>query len=250
MTDVEKVATIMPGETDDSLGLAESRYIRPAVTVDVVVFGLQNTDLKVLLVKRKIPPFAGMWAIPGGFIHHDEGVEEAARRELHEETNVSNVYMEQLYTFGDPLRDPRGRVITVAYMALVRLTDPTLRIRAGSDAGEAEWFSMYDLPPLAFDHPDILAYALTRLRYKLEYTNVAFQLLPELFTLTELQRAYEVIFNEKLDKRNFRKKVLTTEIDGRSMIEQTDQTRMDGSHRPARLYRFIDRVDRIIRGFK
>jgi 8-oxo-dGTP diphosphatase len=231
-----------------------SKYDRPSVTVDVVIFTVRENDLKVLLVQRREHPYKDKWAIPGGFINMNESLEIAARRELEEETGVKDVYIEQLYTFGDPERDPRTRVITVTYFALVeaRQVKPP---RAGSDAKAAGWFSMYDLPSLAFDHAKILDYALTRLRYKLEYTNVAFQLLPELFTLTELQKVYEIIFNRQLDKRNFRKKLSIRELeqpadpDGNYMIEETNEFKMEGSHRPARLHRFIDRYDRIIRGF-
>ncbi|NWJ98070.1 MAG: NUDIX hydrolase [Chloroflexi bacterium] len=231
-----------------------SRYERPSVTTDVVIFTIQEQDLQVLLVQRGDHPYKNMWAIPGGFVNIQESLEAGARRELEEETGVQDVYMEQLYTFGEPSRDPRTRVITVAYFALVEARQ-VRTLRAGSDARAAGWFSVYRLPPLAFDHANILDYALTRLRYKLEYTNVAFQLLPELFTLTELQRVYEIVFNRPLDKRNFRKKLNIRELDQAPepdkvyMIEETSEFKMEGSHRPARLHRFIDRVDRIIRGF-
>src|SRR6201991_515634 len=154
------------------------------VTVDVVIFTIQQGVLKVLLVKRRIDPFIGQFAIPGGFVLEDEDLEEAAARELREGTGVSDVYLEQLYSFGEPDRDPRGRVVTVAYFALI---SADRKLRAGSDAAEAAWFPIDDLPPLAFDHATILNYALERLRNKLEYTTVGFQLLPEKFTLTELQ---------------------------------------------------------------
>ena len=207
-------------------------YPRPSVTVDVIIFTLRDGDLQVLLIRRKNLPFRGMWAIPGGFIGLDESLEEAALRELEEETSVHDVYLEQLYTFGDVDRDPRGRVITVAYFALVPA--PAIRPRAGNEATEARWWSVYDLPSLAFDHTDILAYALQRLRYKLEYTAVGFELLPEAFTLSEIQAAYEIILGEELDKRNFRRKILSAEI-----IEETG-ARRTGEGRPAKLYRFRD----------
>ncbi len=205
-------------------------YPRPSVTVDVIIFTLRENDLQALLVKRGHPPFEGMWAIPGGFVGIDESLEEAALRELEEETGVRDVYLEQLYTFGNPGRDPRGRVITVAYFALVPAT--AVQPRPGDDAAEARWWSVYHLPPLAFDHADILAYALKRLRYKLEYTAVGFELLPETFTLRELQTAYEIILGEKLDKRNFRRKII-----GAGVIEETREYRV-GEGRPAKLYRF------------
>ncbi|RLC63656.1 MAG: NUDIX hydrolase [Chloroflexi bacterium] len=212
--------------------MALEDYPRPSVTVDVIIFTLRGNDLQVLLIKRGHPPFEGMWAIPGGFVGIDESLEEAALRELEEETGVRDVYLEQLYTFGDPDRDPRGRVITVAYFAL--MPAHAVQPRAGDDAAEARWWSVYDLPPLAFDHADILAYALQRLRYKLEYTAVGFELLPEAFTLSELQAAYEVILGEKLDKRNFRRKILSAGV-----IEETGAYRT-GEGRPAKLYRFRD----------
>jgi 8-oxo-dGTP diphosphatase len=212
--------------------MALEDYPRPSVTVDVVIFSLRNEDLQVLLIERGHPPFEGMWAIPGGFVGIDESLETAALREMEEETGVHDVYLEQLYTFGDPDRDPRGRVITVAYFALVPAgaVDP----QAGTDAAKTGWWSIYDLPPLAFDHGDILAYALKRLRYKLEYSAVGFELLPETFTLSELQATYELVLDEELDKRNFRRKVLNADV-----IEETGEYQT-GEGRPAMLYRFRD----------
>jgi 8-oxo-dGTP diphosphatase len=212
--------------------MALNDRLHPAITVDVIIFSLRDSDLQVLLIKRRYPPFEGMWAIPGGFVEMDESLEEAALRELEEETGIRDVYLEQLYTFGEVDRDPRGRVVTVAYFALIpsAAIDP----RAGSDAVEAQWWSMYDLPPLSFDHDGILAYALKRLRYKLEYTAVGFELLPEAFTLSELQAAYEIILDEKLDKRNFRRKILSATVIERTGVYRT------GEGRPAQLYRFRD----------
>jgi len=199
--------------------------------VDVVTFTLREQDLQVLLIRRKHPPFADYWAIPGGFVRMDESLESAALRELKEETGVRDVYIEQLYTFGQPDRDPRTRVIAVAYFALVPET--TLSpLRAGDDAADARWWSMYALPQLAFDHAEILDYALTRLRYKLEYSAVGFELLPERFTLSELQSAYEIILGEKLDRGNFRKKLRKADV-----VEPTREYRNTGG-RPARLYHF------------
>ncbi len=208
-----------------------NKYERPSVTVDVVMMSLRQRDLQVLLIKRRSWPYEGMWAIPGGFVNIDESLETAAKRELQEETGVQDVYLEQLYTFGDPGRDPRTRVITVVYFAL--LDSERLQVKAASDAADVGWFSVYDLPPLAFDHDRILDYTLNRLRGKLEYTTIAFNLLPEQFTLRELQRVYEIIHHRKLDKRNFRKKILSTNI-----LEDTGDKKMEGTHRPARLYRF------------
>ena len=208
------------------------KYHYPAVSVDVVIFTLREDDLQVLLVQRKHPPFEGRWAIPGGFVEAGESLEVAARRELAEETGVRDVYLEQLYTFGDPGRDPRGRVITVAYFALVPLP---LAVEAGSDASDARWWGVCKVPPkLAFDHDQILKYALQRLRYKLEYTAAGFQLLPPTFTLTEIQKAYEVVLGEPLDKRNFRRRILEAGI-----LEEAGLA-SESRGRPAKLYRFRD----------
>ncbi|MDQ5853324.1 MAG: NUDIX hydrolase, partial [Chloroflexota bacterium] len=169
----------------------------PAVTVDVVIFTLQRGALHVLLVQRKHAPHEGCWAIPGGFVHPYYPLEAAARRELAEETGVRDVYLEQLYTFGDPGRDPRGRVISVAYIALVRAERQ--RLGAATDAEAVRWFPVAELPrPLAFDHDLIVSYALDRLRSKLEYTTLAFQLLPSVFSLPELKQTYEQILGEPL----------------------------------------------------
>lgn len=214
-------------------GYEPAKYERPSVTVDVVIFSLVEEDLKVLLVKRKLPPFPDIWAIPGAFVGIDESLEAAATRALDEEAGVQDVYTEQLYTFGHPKRDPRMRVITVAYFALVPFD--AIRHAPGRDTSATRWFPINDLPELAFDHEEILEYALTRLRYKLEYTSVGFQLLPDVFTLTELQKAYEIILGEKLDKRNFRRKILSADI-----LEETGEKRKDGEGRPAMLYRYRD----------
>ena len=200
------------------------------MTVDIVIFTLREGSLQVLLVKRGVPPFEGQYAIPGGFIRGDESLEEAALRELHEETGVRNVFLEQLYTFGDPKRDPRGRVITVAYYALI--ASDKLSLAAGADAAEAQWFPASSVPPLAFDHKSILDYALERLRNKLEYTTVGFQLLPEKFTLGELQAVYEAILGRPLDKRNFRRKLALLGI-----LKPLREWQRTG-RKPAQLFRF------------
>jgi 8-oxo-dGTP diphosphatase len=200
------------------------------VTVDVVIFTVREGELRVLLVRRGIEPFAGAWAIPGGFVRDGEALEGAALRELREETGVSDVYLEQLYTFGEPARDPRGRVVTVSYFALI---GSDRELAAGTDAADAGWWPMSGLPPLAFDHGAILQYALERLRNKLEYTTVGFQLLPERFTLSELQGVYEAILGRPLDKRNFRRKI---ELLG--ILTPLKERRSAGRSRPAQLYRF------------
>ncbi len=208
-----------------------SRYERPSVTVDVVIFTLQNRELHVLLVKRRNWPYEGYWAIPGGFVNMDETLEQAARRELAEETGVRDVYVEQLYTFSAPDRDPRTRVISVAYIALVRAD--AQRLRASDESTDVRWFAVRERPmPLAFDHDQILDYAISRLRSKLEYTTLAFQLLPEVFSILELKHIYEQILGEKLDKGNFYRKIKEADI-----LEETNLMR-EGRGRPTRLWRF------------
>jgi 8-oxo-dGTP diphosphatase len=206
-------------------------YPRPALTVDVVIFTLREDRLHVLLIRRAENPYEGMWALPGGFVKIDESLDEAAYRELGEETGLREAYLEQLYTYGDPQRDPRGRVVTVSYFALIPADAPLLAV-ACSEISEAGWFPAEEIPHLAFDHAEIIAYALRRLRYKLEYTAAGFELLPGEFTLSEIQRTYEMILGEKLDKRNFRRRILEAGI-----IEATNQMRT-GEGRPARLYRY------------
>lgn len=202
------------------------------VTVDIVIFTIRDSRLKVLLIKRGIPPFKDCYAVPGGFVLEDESLDAAALRELKEEAGVADVYLEQLYSFGDPKRDPRGRVVTVAYYALI----PTgHEVKAGSDASSAEWRDAGDLPKLAFDHRQIVDYAVERLRNKLEYTTAGFTLLPEQFTLSELQGVYEAILGKKLDKRNFRKKL---ELLG--VLKPSSAWRKTG-RKPARLYSFSAR---------
>lgn len=211
-----------------------NKYPRPSVTVDLVIFTIADDDLKVLLIRRGGEPFKGCWALPGGFVEIGESLEAAAARELSEEAGVTNVYLEQLYTFGDPGRDPRGRVISVSYFALVDADRQ--RIRAASDAADAQWQSVFDTKTngkLAFDHKRILDYAVWRLRNKIEWTTVGYELLPKKFTLSELQRVYEIILQKPVDKRNFRKKVLA-----QGRIRELSETRSDVAHRPARLYSF------------
>ena len=201
------------------------------VTVDIVIFALRDWELQVLLIRRGIPPFEGRWALPGGFVLDDESLEAAARRELAEEAGVRDVYLEQLYTFGEPRRDPRGRVVTVAYYAL--LTTEAAPLVAGTDAGAARWMPAREHPALAFDHEQILAYALERLTNKLEYTTVGFKLLPRTFTLSQLQRVYEAVLGRPLDKRNFRRKMALLAV-----LKPLEEWVQDGPSRPARLYRF------------
>ena len=207
------------------------RYPRAALTVDCAVYGFDGEELKVLLIERALEPFKGQWALPGGFVHVEETLDAAARRELVEETGLKQVYLEQLYTFGRVDRDPRDRVVSVAYYALVKLSDH--HAQAATDAANAEWFSLARVPRLAFDHAEILAAARERLRGKVRYQPVGFELLPEKFTLSELQRLYEAILDTQLDKRNFRKKVL-----GFGLLRALQETRSAGRQRPAQLFRF------------
>jgi len=213
-------------------------YNQPSVTVDIVIFTIQNKDLKILLVKRKIEPFKGKWAIPGGFVKMNESLEEAAKRELEEETGVKDVYLEQLYTFGEPKRDPRGRVITVSYMALVN--SENIKLKAATDALDAQWFSVKKIPELAFDHKRILNYSLKRLKWKFEYTNVAFSLLPKKFSISQIQEIYEIVFDKKFDKRNFAKKILYLDILKEEGINNTV------SYRPPMLYSLKKNIGEIV----
>ena len=196
-------------------------YPRPALTVDCVIFGLDEShQLKVLLIRRKNDPFAGRWALPGGFVDMDESLEAAALRELEEETGVKNVFIEQLFTFGAPERDPRGRVVSVAYFALVNLSEHP--VEAASDARCVQWFAVDELPPLAFDHAKILQTAIARLRAKVRYQPIGFELLPEQFTLSQLQQLYETILGvDELNKRNFRTRILKMGYCGRWASRKT-----------------------------
>ncbi len=198
------------------------------ITVDTVILTIKNNALNVLLVRRDNEPFKDKWAIPGGYVRMSENLDEAAMRVLKEKTNVENIYLEQLYTFGDPLRHPVSRVITCAYFALIRSEDVEV-----VTTDDLAWHKVSELPPLAFDHKEIIEYSLKRTRERLEMCPVAYQLLNEKFTLTEMQRAYEMIMEKKLDKRNFRKKVITTEG-----LRELNEFSKSSSKRPARLYTF------------
>lgn len=207
-------------------------YPRPGLTVDCVVFGLdEQIDLKVLLIQRQIPPFQHQWALPGGFVQMDESLEDAARRELQEETGVQGIFLEQLYTFGDLGRDPRDRIISVAYYALINLIEYPLQ--ASTDAEDVAWYSIEHLPSLAFDHAQILQQAIQRLQGKVRYEPIGFELLPQKFTLTQIQQLYETVLSHSLDKRNFRKKLLKMDL-----LIPLDERQTGVAHRAARLYQF------------
>ncbi len=270
------------------------KYERPSVTVDMLIFTVTEEEkknyrklpekvLRLLMIKRKDHPYLGQWALPGGFVKIDEGVDEAAIRELKEETNIDNIYMEQLYTWGEVHRDPRTRVISCSYMSLV--DSSTLDIKARDDADAAKWFtvscklyqeqrtvterghtlqriyklklsneeetlsamikvvqtvadkvtkierSIVETDGIAFDHAKVIEYGIERLRSKIKYTNIAFNLMPELFTLTELQQVYETILDTELLKANFRRKIA-------NMVVETNQYKKDAGHRPSKLFRF------------
>jgi len=207
------------------------RYPRAALTVDCVVFGYDEGELKVLLIARAVERFKGRGGLPGGFVRVEETLDEAARRELEEEAGLKNVFLEQLYTFGAVDRDPRERVVSVGYYALVMLA--AHKTKAATDAADARWFPISKVPRLAFDHADILATALTRLKGKVRYQPIGFELLPPKFTLSQLQHLYEAVLGSELDKRNFRKKVLSFDL-----LVPLKEKQMAGRHRPAQLFRF------------
>ncbi len=232
---------IPPGEHPESapspLALDPGRCERPSVTADVVVFAVRGGCLQVLLVRRGIPPFADRWALPGGFVRVGETVEAAADRELTEATGITGLYLEQLYTFSAPDRDPRGRVISVAHMALAPADRADDVVRGGSDAREAAWWPVSgdQRPgPLALDHDAVLDMALQRIRGKVSYTTLAFRLMAREFTLTEAQRVYEAILGRPIDKVTFRRR-----LGALGLVRETDGTRR-GAHRPARLYTATD----------
>jgi 8-oxo-dGTP diphosphatase len=213
-------------------------YERPSLTVDIVIFTIKDNELKVLLVKRNVEPFIGRWALPGGFVRMDESLEDAAKRELEEETGIKNIYLEQLFSFGDPKRDPRGRVVTIAYMALTN--SENIKLTASTDVSDAKWFPVKKMPNLAFDHERILEYSLKRLKWKFEYTTVAFSLFPKKFTINQIQKIYEMIFDREFDKRNFAKKLISLNI------LKEEGLKKDVSYRPPMLYSLKNNIGDIV----
>ena len=226
-----------------SKGTYTYEYPRPEVTTDCVIFGYDGRDLEVLLVQRGIEPFKGMWAFPGGFLQMDETALECAQRELREETGLQTAYMEQFHTFSDVNRDPRDRTITIAHYALVKIAE----VKGGDDAASAAWFSLDCIPQLAFDHDMILRKALSSLREKIHFEPVGFELLPEVFTLPQLQNLYESILEVKFDRRNFSAKMLKLGI-----LEPTGDRPADAGSRIPVTYRFNkDHYDRMkSKGFR
>lgn len=206
-------------------------YPRPAVTADCVIFGFDARELKILLIERAVEPFQGRWSLPGGFVAMDETADACAARVLKKETNLEQVFMEQLYTFSDVERDPRYRVISIAYFSLVKLAD--YHAVAGADATRLKWFGLGERPELAFDHVAIIEKALERLKGKIKYQPVGFELLPEKFTLPDLRNLYEVILQTPLDDRNFRKKILSY-----SLLVDTGEMKRGAKNRAPKLYRF------------
>jgi 8-oxo-dGTP diphosphatase len=203
------------------------------IAVDAVVFTIIDNGLNILLIERKKEPYKGKFALPGGFLENNEELEEAATRELHEETGVKDIFLKQLKTYGSVKRDPRGRVISVAFIALI---NSDRELVASSDALRANWHPTHSLPELAFDHEVIVKDALAQLKIEIQTTNIACQILPERFTLTKMQKLYENILGKELDKRNFRKKIKELEL-----LKETKETFMEGAHRPALLYEFSNK---------
>ena len=204
-------------------------YPRPAVTTDCVIFGYDGKELKVLLIERGIEPFKGCWAFPGGFLNMDEDALAGARRELKEETGLEDAFIEQFHTFSEPGRDPRGRVITIAHYALVKIQE----VEGGDDAAQARWFPIGEVPPLAFDHDRILRMAMSRLKERIHFEPVGFELLPEVFTMPQLQNLYEAILEVHFDRRNFASKMLKLGI-----LEDTGDRPAGASSRIPVSYRF------------
>ena len=205
------------------------KYPHPAVTTDCVIFGFDGSELQVLLIERGIEPFKGKWAFPGGFLNMDETAGEGALRELKEETGLENAYIEQFNTYSDPGRDPRERVITIAHYALVRIQE----VKGGDDAAKAQWFPIDEVPQLAFDHDKILRDAMRKLRERIHFEPIGFELLPEKFTMRDLQILYESILSVKFDRRNFAKKMMHYEL-----LNQLDETVRPTAKRDALLYSF------------
>jgi len=204
------------------------------VAVDAIVFGYSREQgVSILLIQRKYPPFKNAWAIPGGFLLTDETLEDAVRRELREETGIEVNYLEQLYTFGDPHRDPRKRVISIAYFALVK-SSQFQQLNASTDAENAQWFNFKELPELAFDHKEILHTAIERIRAKIRYQPIGFELLDRKFPFADLEKLYIALLDRDIDRRNFSKKMLALGI----LDETNEFAKSEGKGRPSKMYQF------------
>ena len=219
--------------------MSVKKYKFAVIAADVVIFAIERGLLKVLLIKMKKRPFTGMWASPGGLVKPHESLDSAAKRHLSSKAGIKNAYLEQLYTFGNPNRDPFGRVVSVAYMAL--LPDTETLLKTTYEYSDVRWFTANSMPKLAYDHKEVINYAIGRLRAKLGYTNIAYSLLPKKFTLGELQRTYEAVLSKSLDKRNFRKKFLAIKL-----VKKLREKKIGQANRPAELYNFASRYPQIV----
>ncbi|MGB3779963.1 MAG: NUDIX domain-containing protein [Tunicatimonas sp.] len=203
------------------------------LSVDAVVFGYTSAEgLSILLIKRTLEPFRGRWALPGGLVQNDESLEQAVERELHEETGVSINYLEQLYSFGEPNRDPRNRVVSIAYYGLMK--PDTFRLSTSNEASQVDWFKVDQKPSLAFDHARIVDVATHRLRSKMQYEPIGFELLDKKFPFSELEKLYIAVLNRPIDRRNFKKKIMKFGF----LEETTLKQQLSGAGRPGNLYRF------------
>lgn len=218
--------------TDEAKNRDITTLEKPALSVTLLIFSVNKNNLEVILIKRVRDPFKGFWSIPGDLIYIDESLKDATRRVLYEKTGLKDVYLEQVKAFGEVTRDPRGRVVTVAYFALLPYT--SVDLSAAPNALHASWVPVKKLPQLAFDHTKIISQTLDKIKKEIEYTSLAKGLLPKEFTLSQLQNVYEVIGQKKIDKRNFRKKILASQL-----LKPTGKMYREGNHRPAKLYRFV-----------
>lgn len=218
---------------------AKKKWSLTALATDVVIFTVQSNQLKVLLIKMKKEPYMSAWAVPGGLVNPNESVDQAAKRHLSAKTGVYDVYLEQLYTFGEVKRDPYGRVVAVAYFALI--PSAGLVLKTTEKYSNVAWVPVKKLPSLAYDHKEIICVAVERLKAKLGYTTISYSLLPKEFSLSELQNVYEIILGKDLDKRNFRKKILA-----RGLVQATGEVRRGEASRPAALFAFKKRISQLV----
>ena len=215
------------------------QYKFAVIATDIVIFTIKNNELCVLLIQMEKEPFQGFWAVPGGLVNPSETVENSAKKNLFNILAIKDAYLEQLYTFGEIDRDPSGRVVSVAYFALIH--DSAINSSITRHGESVDWFPVMSLPKLAYDHDEMIHFAVDRLRAKLTYTNIMYCLLPTEFTLSDLQKSYEIILYKKLDKRNFRKKIISL-----NLVRKTDKKTLGRAHRPANLYQFAKRTPEII----